>query len=232
MANPPPPSVLRFVRGLVRAADGDGKSDSQLLQEFVTRRDEAAFAGLLRRYGPLVLGVCRQVVRDLHAAEDAFQATFLVLACKAASIRRGASLGPWLYRVAVNIARTAKAQAAQRRLHERQAAAMAPANPAEASSLRDWQPVLHEEVGRLPEKYRIPVVLCYLEGRTHAEAARRLGWPVGTVKGRLARARDLLGTRLTRRGLALPAGGVAALLAASSADSAAVSAGGASGRGT
>src|SRR5262249_33842770 len=154
---------------------------------------EAAFAGLLRRYGPLVLGVCRQVLGDLHAAEDAFQATFLVLACKAASIRRSASLGPWLYRVAVNIAPTAQTPAAQRRLHERQAAAMAPANSVDASSLRDWQPVLHEEVDRLPKKYRLPVVLCYLEGRTHAEAARRLGWPIGTVKGRLSRARGLLG---------------------------------------
>jgi RNA polymerase sigma factor (sigma-70 family) len=220
MANPPLLSVLRYVRTLAGAAASDEQTDGQLLQQFVAHRDEAAFARLLRRHGPLVLGVCRQVLGDLHAAEDAFQATFLVLARKAGSIRRIDSLAPWLYRVALNVARTAKLRAVQRRAHERQAAAMVPTSSVEESPLRDWQPLLHEEIDRLPEKYRVPVVLCYLEGRTHAEAARRLGWPIGTVKGRLARARDLLGPRLARRGLTLSAAGVAVLLAASSAQAA------------
>jgi RNA polymerase sigma factor (sigma-70 family) len=211
MPHPPLTSVLRCVRALAGAPEADA-SDARLLQQFVEQRDEAAFACLLRRYGPLVLGVCRQVLGELHDAEDAFQATFLILARKAGSVRRGESLGPWLYRVAINVARTARAQAAQRRAHERQAAAMSQASSPDEVPPRDWQPLLHEEVHRLPDKYRVPVVLCYLEGKTNEEAARVLGWPVGTVKGRLARARDLLETRLVRRGLALPAGGLALLL--------------------
>jgi RNA polymerase sigma factor (sigma-70 family) len=214
MAKPPLTTVLRHVRGLFGSAVADS-SDRQLLERFVAHRDEEAFAALLRRHGPLVLGVCRQVLGDLHSAEDAFQATFLVLARKASAIRRGESLGPWLYRVAVNIARTARASAAQRRAHERQASAMAEARSPDDTRWRDWQPLLHEAVDQLPEKYRVPVVLCYLEGKTHEEAAGELAWPLGTVKGRLARARDLLRGRLERRGLALPAGGVALLLAQS-----------------
>src|SRR5262245_25344800 len=124
MANPPLPSVCRYIRRLAGASPSDNQSDRQLLEQFVADRDEDAFAALLKRHGPLVLGVCRQVLGDLHEAEDAFQATFLVLARKAKSIRRSESLGPWLYRVAINIARTAKANAAQRQAHERRAAAM------------------------------------------------------------------------------------------------------------
>jgi RNA polymerase sigma factor (sigma-70 family) len=164
-----------------------------------------------------VFEVCRQVLRDGHDAEDAFQATFLVLARKAATVRRHESLAAWLHRVALNIARTAKASAAQRRDHERQAGLMPRTTPVDDVAPRDWEPLLHEEVDRLPEKYRVPVVLCYLEGKTHDEAARQLGWPLGTVKGRLARARDLLRTRLVRRGLTLSAGALAAALAQSAA---------------
>jgi RNA polymerase sigma factor (sigma-70 family) len=211
MAGPPLAGVLR---DLCRFAGGEGddRGDSQLLRQFVAHGDGAAFAALLRRHGPLVFGVCRQILRAMQDAEDAFQATFLVLARKAASIRKQQSLPAWLHRVAVNIARTARSTAARRRLCERQAVAMSDSSFVEATPPPDdWQPLLHEEVNRLPEKYRLPVVLCYLEGRSHPEAAARLGWPVGTVKGRLARARDLLRSRLTRRGLAL-SGGVAALL--------------------
>src|SRR5262249_20975686 len=146
---------------------------------------------------------------DAHHAEDAFQATFLVLARKAVSINKQASLAAWLHRVAVNIARTAKTSAAQRRRHERQAVLMAQSSPVEEAPIDDWRPLLHEEVDRLPEKYRLPVVLCYLKGNTQEEAARQLGWPLGSVKGRLARARDLLRTRLARRGLTLSGGGLA-----------------------
>jgi RNA polymerase sigma factor (sigma-70 family) len=200
-------SVVRYVRFLVGSPDGTNPSDSELLEQFVKQRDEGAFATLLGRHGPLVLGVCREVLGDLHAAEDAFQATFLVLARKAGSIRKQTSLGPWLYRVAVNVAKTARSRSVQRREHEREAAAMSQRSTVDATLERDWQLLLHEEVGRLPEKYRAPVVLCYFKGKTNEEAARDLGWPVGTVKGRLTRARDLLRTRLTRRGLTLSAAG-------------------------
>src|SRR5262249_45040927 len=161
-------------------------------------RDEEAFAGLLRRHGPLVFGVCRQVLGDAHDAEDAFQATFLVLARKAATVARQDSLAAWLHRVALNVARTARTAAARRRAPERETALRTRPGPGDEVAPGDWQPLLHEEVDRLPEKYRVPVVLCYLEGRTHEEAARQLGWPLGSVKGRLARARDLLRARLTR----------------------------------
>jgi RNA polymerase sigma factor (sigma-70 family) len=203
--------VRGFMRQLV-GADTATQSDRSLLEEFVARRDEQAFAGLLRRHGPLVLGVCRQVLRDPHAAEDAFQATFLVLARKAASVREHQALSAWLYRVALNIARTARAAEARRRSCEREAATMSATHSAGTPPTVDWQPVLHEEVGRLPAKYRTPIVLCYLEGKTGEEAAQDLGWPVGTVKGRLARARELLRRRLGRRGVTLASGGVAALL--------------------
>jgi RNA polymerase sigma factor (sigma-70 family) len=207
-------AVLAYLRHATDAPEGDEGSDARLLQRFVAHRDEAAFAALLERHGGLVLGVCRQVLGDAHDAEDAFQAPFLVLARKAASIRSGELLPAWLHRVACNIARTAGTCAGQRRAHERQAALLSQARPAEVA-LRDWQPILHEEVGRLPQKYRVPVLLCYFEGKTHPEAARALGWPVGTVKGRLARARDLLRGRLARRGLALTGAGLATTLAES-----------------
>src|SRR5262245_58089573 len=205
--------VLRQLRKLIRIPPGDEQSDGALLGRFVAARDEAAFATLLRRYGPLVLGVCRQVLHDDHAADDVFQATFLVLARKAASIRRHESLAAWLHRVAVNLARTARTSAAKRQRHERQAGVMAQESSPDEVLLSDWQPILHEEVDRLPQKYRLPVVLCYFEGKSHDEAAHQLGWPLGTVKGRLARARQLLRTRLARRGLALTVAGITAALA-------------------
>ncbi len=209
--------VLRYVRNFVTSQECAEGSDRQLLQQFIARRDEHAFAALLQRHDPLVLGACRQVLRDTHDAEDAFQATFLVLARKAASICKHESLAAWLYRVALNISRTAKSGTAQRRTHERRVVLMSETSSPDEGDLRDWQPLIHEEVDRLPEKYRVPVVLCYFKGKTHHEAARELAWPLGTVKGRLARARNLLRTRLGRRGLALSAAGVAAALTQSAA---------------
>jgi RNA polymerase sigma factor (sigma-70 family) len=203
MASPALAGALRFVRSL--AGTGDLR-DAELLGQFVECRDEAAFAALLARHGRLVLGACRQVLGNPQDAEDAFQATFLVLARKAGSVRRGESLAAWLHRVALNVARSARADDARRRQRERQACLMAQPSPAEGETPHDWQAVLHEEVDRLPDKYRLPVVLCYLEGQTHEGAARSLGWPVGTVKGRLARARDLLRGRLAGRGVTLSAG--------------------------
>jgi RNA polymerase sigma factor (sigma-70 family) len=181
-----------------------GLTDGQLLERFATRRDEAgelAFATLLDRHGPMVLGVCGGLLGDPNDAEDALQATFLVLARKARSLWVRDTIGPWLHGVARRVATRALSDRARRRRHERAAASRAataidPAEPDEVG------PVLHDEIGRLPEPYRVPVVLCYLEGLTHDQAASRLGWPVGTVRSRLARGRDRLRCRLDQRGIA------------------------------
>ena len=191
-----------MVRRLRRLADpqATGVSDAELLERYARTRDEAAFELLLWRHGPMVHGVCRRLLRRTEDAEDAFQATFLTLVRKAASIRRGASLGAWLYQVAYRVAV---------RDRVRDAAADTPvAEPASSARCEevDWRdlgPVLDEEVRRLPARYRDPVILCYLEGRTHVEAARELRCPKGTVAIRLSRARKLLQARLTRRGVTL-----------------------------
>jgi RNA polymerase sigma factor (sigma-70 family) len=188
-------------------------TDGQLLDRFVTRHDGEAFAALLRRHGPLVLGVCRRVLSDPHDAEDAFQATFLVLVRKAASIVKQQSLGSWLYGVACRIAVRAKHRAQQRRVYERQAVNRPTTDPCDEALWRDLRPVLDEEVNRLPEKYRAPVVLCYLAGRAYAEAARELGCSKGTVALRLEQARERLRRQLTRRGIVLSVGVFAALFA-------------------
>jgi RNA polymerase sigma factor (sigma-70 family) len=195
--------VLDYLRQVVPPPDGDGPADRALLARFVERREEAAFAALVQRHGPMVLGVCRRVLGDAHDAEDAFQATFLVLARRAASVRKQGSVGSWLYGVAYRTALKARVGAARRRARERQATAMTQADPSAAAAWQELRPLLDAELSRLPEKYRAPLVLCYLEGKTNAEAARHLGWTKGTVSGRLARARDLLRGRLARRGLAL-----------------------------
>jgi RNA polymerase sigma factor (sigma-70 family) len=206
-------AVLRHIHRIFGAGTVSGMSEGELLERFVSCRDEAAFEALVVRHGPMVLGVCRQVLRDPDAAEDAFQATFLILVRKAGTLRRRELLGNWLYGVAYRVALRARAEGARRRQRERPGGEERAVEPARETMPDDLRPVIHEEVHRLPEKYRIPVVLCYLEGQTHEEAAEHLQWPIGTVKGRLARARDLLRSRLTRRGLALPAGAVAAELA-------------------
>ena len=186
-----------------------GYGDGQLLERFVATRDEAAFAMLVGRLGPMVMGVCRAALPDRHDAEDAFQATFLVLARRAGAIRDRSAVGPWLYGVAHRVAARARVETARRRARESKAGwsgHQAPATDAleGASALErdEVGPAIHEELARLPEKYRKPVVLCYLQGRSNEEAALDLGWPVGTIKGRLARARGLLRDRLVRRGVA------------------------------
>jgi RNA polymerase sigma factor (sigma-70 family) len=153
----------------------------------------------------MVLGVCRRVLGDHHAAEDAFQATFLVLVRRADSLARPDLVANWLYGVACRVARKARARAAAPAELPPQVVDMHPVEPETEAVWRDVRQVLDEEVQRLPEKYRLPVVLCYLEGQTNEQASRKLGWPLGTVAGRLSRARDLLRSRLTRRGLALTA---------------------------
>jgi RNA polymerase sigma factor (sigma-70 family) len=189
------------------------QTDAQLLDRFARRRDEPAFSALVARHGPMVLGLFRRLLPDPQDAEDAFQAAFLVLARKAATVGRRAPLGPWLYGVAWRVAVRLRGRAARRRQRERPGVDL-DALPADDAAWSDAHGVVHEEVQRLPDAYRSAVVLCYLEGNTNEEAARVLRRPVGTVKSRLTRARELLRTRLTRRGLAVSAGAVGAVLAA------------------
>src|SRR5262245_2827851 len=160
----------------------------------------------------MVLGVCQRVVGDAHAAEDAFQATFLVLARRAASIRNLASVSSWLYGVAQRIACKARAQAATRRERERRAVEMPSSEPLDELTWQELRGVLDEEVGLLPEKYRAAVVLCHLQGKSYEQAARELGWPKGTLARRLTKALELLRGQLTRRGIALSAGALATAL--------------------
>jgi RNA polymerase sigma-70 factor (ECF subfamily) len=176
--------------------------DRELLERFVRARDQAAFAALVHRHGPMVLGVCRRLLHDAHEAEDAFQATFLVLAHKARSIGRPEQLGPWLHGVAYRTAARAR-QAAQRRARRREAAPPPDGDPAAEVVWRELRQVLDEELGRLAQKYRAPLVLFYLEGKSTEEVARQLGCAKGTVQSRLARGRDRLRDRLVRRGVAL-----------------------------
>jgi RNA polymerase sigma-70 factor (ECF subfamily) len=196
-------SLVDYLQQILPPRQDDGLTDRVLLTRFVERHEESAFAALVQRHGPMVLGVCGRVLHEPHDAEDAFQATFLVLARRAASIRKQQSVGSWLYGVAYRVALKARTGAARRRARERQAGTMARADAGGAAAWQELRPVLDAELNGLPEKYRAPLVLCYLEGKTNAEAARQLGWTRGTVSGRLARARDLLRGRLTRRGLTL-----------------------------
>jgi RNA polymerase sigma factor (sigma-70 family) len=181
----------------------EGQTDGHLLGQFVARRDEDAFAVLVRRHGPMVLGVCHRVLGNAADTEDAFQATFLVLVHKAASLTGRAVLGDWLHGVARRVALNARRAAARRRIKEQ---AMGRPEAQGDEPRNDWLPLLDEELSRLPEKYRLPIVLCELEGKARQEAARLLGWPEGTVASRLARGRTLLARQLARHGLAVPAG--------------------------
>jgi RNA polymerase sigma factor (sigma-70 family) len=195
------------IRTLFRVGAVGGLADRQLLDRFAIgdrEAAEAAFRALVERHGPMVLRACRVVLENPHDAEDAFQATFLILARQAGSIRDRDSVASWLHKIAWRIAAHGRAAAARRREIERQGARPV-AQPSVDPERRILDTILHEELIRLPEKYRKPIVLCYLEGLTHDGAAEQLGWPVGTVRGRLARARDLLRRRLTRRGVTAPA---------------------------
>ena len=202
MANGDRGTTLRDLGRLFGEGTLAGLDEGQLLDRFADRRDEAAFRILLARHGPMVLATCRRMLRDEHDAEDAFQATFLVLARKAGSLRCDDRLGGWLHGVAFRVASRSRSQSARRRTVETSGGLEQVPDPVKDGPGAE----LVEEVHRLPESYRLPIVLCYLEGLTHEEAARQLRWPIGTVKGRLSRARDLLRSRLTRRGLAISAG--------------------------
>jgi RNA polymerase sigma factor (sigma-70 family) len=195
--------ILRQIRKLASARKDRDEPDHQLLERFALHRAEAAFAALLRRHGPMVLRVSRSVLRDLHDAEDVFQAAFLLLAQKAGSIHRRESVSSWLYQVAYHLALRAKANAARRKVLEERAVTMPSVDPMLDLSLREVQEMLFEELEGLPERYRAPLVLCGLEEKSVEEAARLLGWTKGAVKGRLQRGRERLRARLRRRGLEL-----------------------------
>jgi RNA polymerase sigma-70 factor (ECF subfamily) len=205
--------ALRHLRQAVLARE-DGLPDGKLLERYLARRDEAAFEALVRRHGPMVLGVCRRLLRDAHDADDAFQATFLVLVRKAHSIRPRNIVGNWLHGVAYRTALKARAVNARRRTSEWRAVEIACLRPQRDGSREELLALLDQELGRLPERYRGPVVLCHLEGKTRKEAARQLGWPEGTVAIRLSGARKLLAKRLARHGLVSSGGSLAAVLAA------------------
>jgi RNA polymerase sigma factor (sigma-70 family) len=236
MATGPLTVVVHHLRRLVDGRPAAELTDAQLLERFAANREQAAFAVLMYRHAPLVWRVCRRGLRNLHDAEDAFQATFLVLARKAPSIRKAGSVGSWLYGVAHRTAARARDRAARRRVREQTAADLPgtgtaageagppgrleqlrdpslPDDTPAALQRRELAAALDEELWRLPDKYRLPLLLCHLEGHTNNEAAKRLGCPAGTLKSRLARGRQLLRARLRQRGLALPAAVLSVVLA-------------------
>lgn len=182
--------------------EGETAPDALLLDRFIKQWDHEAFRDLVGRHGPMVLGVCRRILRDHADAEDVFQATFLLLVRKAGSVRKRESVGPWLYGVAQRVALEARGAALRRPVPVPLDAEVPGVDELDGLEHDELLAALHEELGRLPEKYREPLVLCYIEGLPHEAVARQLGWPLGTVRTRIARGRDLLAARLTRRGLA------------------------------
>src|SRR5262245_39460029 len=217
MASPPLNHVVDRLRRAVAPAESANRSDSQLLDAFISHRDEAAFADLVRRHGAMVLGVCQRVVGRLQDAEDAFQATFLVLARKANSIRPRARLPSWLYGVALRTATATRRQRDRRNTKERQVLAMPHPTIAADADRAELHAVLDEELSRLPDKYREAVILCELDGYSRKDAAAKLRIVEGTLSSRLAMARKLLARRLARRGVALAVGSLAMPLAAAAA---------------
>ncbi len=214
MATVNPGGVSMRLQTLFDSGSVGDLPDGELLERFLSSRDETAFETLVTRHGPMVLRVCHAALGDLDEAEDAFQATFLVLVRRAGSIRSRGSIASWLYGVASRVSARARVTAGRRGRHERASAAgrpsVAPAAAFEPDDREDPIPLLYDELARLPDRYREAVVLCYLEGQTCEAAARRLGRPAGTVKARLHRARGILRRRLSSRGVVLPAGLAAA----------------------
>jgi RNA polymerase sigma factor (sigma-70 family) len=213
MANDSGGPLLSFIRRLPVAHGHSELPDVELLRRFAVTGEESAFVALMHRHGAMVLSVCQSVLREGPDAEDAFQATFLVLVRSARTIRKPPSLASWLHGVAHRLATKVRAEAARRRAHERKALPMPNGEPHQDVDWRDLRPMLHDEVARLPERYRLPFVLCHLEGKTNEEAAGLLGLPRGTILSRLSRARERLRGRLERRGLAPTSASLAALLA-------------------
>jgi RNA polymerase sigma factor (sigma-70 family) len=208
MTNPRPDAILEQVLRATPVADA--LSDRDLLACFIALRDESAFRAVVDRHGPMVLAICRRVLRDDHDAEEAWQATFLVLARRAESVRHGTSLASWLHGVAFRVSSNLRRQIQRRRTREGAVSPEAVAgrgpDPATELTWSEARAVIDEELAGLPERHRAPLVLCYLEGKPCDEAARELGWSLTTFRGRLERGRHRLRARLTRRGLSLTAG--------------------------
>jgi RNA polymerase sigma factor (sigma-70 family) len=215
-------AVLRHVHTIFNVGTIGDLPDGQLLEQFTAgsgEEAELAFAALVERHGPMVSRTCRAILHDSHDVDDAFQATFVVLLRRAGSLWVKESLAAWIHQVAYRTAFCARSAAARRRRHEQSAAGLATA-PVRPEVWDDLAVVIHEEVSRLPQRYRDAVVLCLVEGLTHDGAARRLGWPVGTVESRLARGRAYLRARLARRGLNPTVGAIGAILCAERASAA------------
>src|SRR5262245_31126122 len=205
--------VIHTLRKAGLPQEGAGVSDGQLLESYIRSREEAAFAALVHRHGPMVWGVCCRLLQSHHDAEDAFQATFLVLVRKAASVRPRELVANWLYGVAHRTALKARATTARRRGREKQVMAVPEPAREQQQLWDDLRPLLDQELSRLPDKYRAVLVLCDLEGKTRKEAARHFHLPEGTVASRLATARAILAKRLARHGLPVSGGALAAVLA-------------------
>jgi RNA polymerase sigma factor (sigma-70 family) len=212
MATAPVGPVMHYLYRAVLRQDVADRTDGQLLAAFIDQKEEVAFEALVRRHGPMVFGVCRRLLHNDHDAEDAFQATFLVLARKAASVRPRERVASWLHGVALRTARKARATTAKLRAREKQVPALPEPAVVPQDPWRDLQPLLDQELNALPEYYRLAILLCDLEGKTLKEAAQQLGWPQGTLAGRLTRGRKLLARRLASRGVTLSAGSLAAIL--------------------
>jgi RNA polymerase sigma factor (sigma-70 family) len=217
MASGPMGETLRHVRDLFSEGTSVGLGDGLLLARYADARDEAAFEALVARHGPMVLATCHAVLRNEHDVDDAFQATFLVLARKARKVRAGDALGGWLHRVAYRAAVQASAESRRRRRREAKATAMATFNATHTEPDPDIAAVVHEELDRLPDRQRLPVVLCDLEGLTYEHAARQLRWTEPTLRHRLVKARQRLRHRLIRRGVTAGAVGVAVVAPATGA---------------
>jgi RNA polymerase sigma factor (sigma-70 family) len=206
MAGDQPGRLTRYLRDLAAATETRDASDHELVEQFVARRDDAALTALVRRHGPMVCSLCRRVLRNEQDAEDAFQAAFLVFARKAHTLRAQGSVGNWLYGVAYRTALKARTAAARRCRREAAAPVRSVAEPLAELTVHEAQTIVDQELARLPDKYRAPLVLCCLEGSTRDEAAQQLGWSISLLKSRLEQARELLRGRLVRRGMTLTAG--------------------------
>jgi RNA polymerase sigma factor (sigma-70 family) len=193
-------AVIRHLRAAALCCKGEGPTDGQLLESFVIRREEIAFEALVRRHGPMVFGVCRRILQNVHDAEDAFQATFLVLSRKAATVKPRDMVGNWLYGVAYRTAMKSRGMRVKRQAKEKQVAELSRVQAPAGNSCEDLLMQLDHELNRLPDRYRVPIVLCELEGRSRREAARMLGIPEGTLSSRLAQAKKLLARKLSRHG--------------------------------
>ena len=213
MATAPMDTVIRHLRRVVLLHDAADGTDGDLLAAFIDQKDQVAFETLMRRHGPMVLAVCHRVVRNHHDAEDAFQATFLVLARKASSIKPRGMVANWLHGVAYRTAMKARTMAGKRQGREKQLKDTLEPPATQQNPWHDVQALLDQELNGLPENYRLPILLCDLGGKTIKDATQQLGWPQGTLAGRLARGRKLLAKRIANRGGVLSAGSLAAVVA-------------------